>query len=137
MNQGFTLTNFAVLLAGISVLAALSWPACGCQPYTKRTHVSEGLSLASAAKAAVAEYTEKNGAFPTTNGQAGIPATITGNAVSAVAVGPAGRITITYNAKVENGSTIVLAPATSAGGVTWTCSAGTVETKHRPSNCRQ
>ncbi len=53
MQQGFTLIELMIVVAIIGILAAIAIPAY--QDYTIRAQVSEGLNLAAAAKAAVAE----------------------------------------------------------------------------------
>ncbi|NVK86493.1 MAG: pilin [Gammaproteobacteria bacterium] len=135
VNSGFTLIELMIVVAIIGILAAIALPAY--QDYTKRSHVSEGLTLAASAKTAVTEYFSSEGAFPADNTEAGLAAAaqITGNAVTSVAV-VNGVITVTYNAKVENGNTIVLTPATAGGSIGWSCTGGTVDTKYRPANCR-
>ena len=54
MQKGFTLIELMIVVAIIGILAAVALPAY--QDYTKRSHVSEGMSLASGAKSAMTEY---------------------------------------------------------------------------------
>ena len=135
MQKGFTLIELMIVVAIIGILAAIALPAY--QDYTKRTHVSEGLTLAGGAKASVTEYYSSQGKFPSNNSSAGLAAKadIKGNAVTSVEVA-SGKITITYNDKVESGKTLELSPSSGAGGVQWSCKGGTVIAKYRPSNCR-
>jgi type IV pilus assembly protein PilA len=134
-QSGFTLIELMIVVAIIGILAAIAIPAY--QDYTKRSHVSEGLNLAGAAKAAVAEYYASNGTWPSDNAAAGLSpaASITGNAVNSVQVTNA-TVTVTYNAKVTSGQTLILHATDNAGSVDWDCTGGTVPDKWRPANCR-
>lgn len=142
-QQGFTLIELMIVVAIIGILAAVALPAY--QDYTKRSRVSEGLSLAAGAKTAMAEYYASNNAWPANNAEAGMAAAadIKGNSVDSVTVSTAsgkGVITVAYktNVDVSNKNTIILTGTADAngGGVSWDCKGGTVDAKFRPSECR-
>jgi type IV pilus assembly protein PilA len=65
VQQGFTLIELMIVVAIIGILAAIAIPAY--QDYTIRSQVSEGLSLASGSKVAVAEFFQNEGALPADN----------------------------------------------------------------------
>jgi type IV pilus assembly protein PilA len=97
------------------------------------------LNLSAGAKAAISEYFMDTGTLPTSNAAAGVDANITGNYVTGVAVGAAGRITVTYGNQANAAilaDTLFLTPSTTSGSVVWACSAGGLLPKHVPSACR-
>lgn len=142
MQKGFTLIELMIVIAIIGILAAIALPAY--QDYTKRSRVSEGLSLAGGAKSALTEYYASNNKWPVNNAAAGIADTITGNAVKSVVVSADGAdaagkgvITVTFNDKVKDGATLIMkGVGNDAGSVKWTCTDGDLVTKYRPSECR-
>ena len=128
MQKGFTLIELMIVVAIIGILAAIAIPAY--QDYTIRSQVTEGLNLAGASKAAVAETFAQTGTWPADNQAAGIVDETgaelipTGKYVSSVAIED-GTIIITYgnqvNAKI-NGKTLSLKPLVSVNDdVIWLC----------------
>jgi type IV pilus assembly protein PilA len=126
LQKGFTLIELMIVVAIIGILAAIAIPAY--QDYTIRAQVSEGMNLAAAAKAAVAETFLNRGTAPANRTVAGMSANATdtnGKYVSSVNV-TNGIITVTYggtevNAAILN-QTLALTPyVTADNSVAWRC----------------
>ena len=156
IQKGFTLIELMIVVAIIGILAAVALPAY--QDYTVRAKVTEGLSLASSAKTAIAENAANGVAYAS-----GWTAPVATKNVSAMTIDEAaGFITITYTAAAGNG-TLILTPLNgaavfaggtasattvpTAGSITWVCKAaattstlagteGTILAKYTPASCR-
>ena len=130
-----------IVVAIIGILAAIAIPAY--QDYTIRAQVSEGLSLSAGAKAAVAEFYQDQGTWPTDNSNAGleVAANISGKYVTSVTVGNAdGIITVLYNQADVNaniaGDDLTMAATNNQGSISWTCASTSLADKHLPAACR-
>jgi type IV pilus assembly protein PilA len=150
-----------VLVVGIplfGILAAIAIPAY--QDYTLRAQVSEGLNLAAAPKAAVAEAFLSRGTVPANRTRAGMssdPTDTHGKYVTSVAITD-GRVDITYGNEAHTmlaGKVLSITPygLRESGGLSmaWRCglapaplnatqltdyAPGAIEAKYLPSACR-
>ena len=140
IQQGFTLIELMIVVAIVGILAAIALPAY--QDYIVRSRVSEALAAASSCKTSIAEYASNKSSLPGSLAESGCASSPT-QYVAALNVSGSGVITVSTSASSDLGAaaskTVTLspsAPGTNNVIATWTCAAGTIESKYLPSSCR-
>jgi type IV pilus assembly protein PilA len=136
VQKGFTLIELMIVVAIIGILAAIAIPAY--QDYTVRAKVTEGLSIASSAKVAIADGFQSNDMAGVTAAAGALNAagafTPTKYVTGMTAAAGTGVITVTYDAahvpQLAGANTLTLTPyinkallaAGAQGAVDWGCS---------------
>ena len=152
-----------IVVAIIGILAAVAIPQY--QSYVARAQVTEGLSLASGLKTAVAEYHNTNGAFPPESmtidqrhEALGIATKteLTGNYVRKIEVKDRGGLQVFLKTEAQGTHSVIarktfwLIPTDNGGSISWHCACGAasntcngggapmssaIEEKYLPSSC--
>ncbi|MDK8463820.1 pilin [Marinobacter sp. SS13-12] len=143
VQQGFTLIELMIVVAIIGILAAVAIPAY--QDYTIRAKLTEAMSVASQAKTAVSEYYISQGSMPADQAAAGLdlPGAYSTDVVQDMTYTKTSDTVgvITMDIEAVGGDTLagenfLLTGTGTSTNVTWACTAGTIDAKYLPSNCR-
>lgn len=141
IQQGFTLIELMIVVAIIGILAAIAIPAY--QDYTVRSKVSEALVAASPGKTSVSEFYVSQGSMPADASAAGFDQDIDTKYVQSVTYTRDSQTQATLTVKVKAlggdaaaGEDFDLVGTGQSSAVEWNCTAGSLDTKYLPADCR-
>jgi type IV pilus assembly protein PilA len=122
----------------IGILAAVALPAY--QDYTVRAKVSEGVIGTTPWRDAIAGYYAQTKRAPASADELPGGAPPAQSRSGTITLGPGGVLTLTLRESLGSrfaGKTIVFQPSVNPdGGLSWGCTAGTLEPRYRPASCR-
>jgi type IV pilus assembly protein PilA len=128
VQQGFTLIELMIVIAIIGILAAIAIPAY--TDYTVRAKVSEGIAVASSAKATVSE----NFANGAADECLGVTVGTVGMTTTTCTAGTIG-VTVAHGVGSIPDVTFNLVPTNGSAGILWSCQDAS-ENKYVPAECR-
>ena len=131
-QQGFTLIELMIVVAIIGILAAIALPAY--QDYTIRAKVSEGVIVASGAKATISENLSN---LPAANSCDGVNVGVVGLTTIGCTAGNPTTVDVSVATGINNTVvTFALAGTANAGGeVVWDCN-NPSDPRFVPAECR-